>query len=179
MVLILNLSDFVRHHCWLVNTTGKPSAFCGVDECQEHNIKDIKVTYRSEGPNIDWRYLKVLHPAIHVIRAVADHVENEFGTYTRGKKHTVPTKERDIKILQGAYHQAGHHTFTRGRKIEKKEDKASDFMKLGYEKLHDGKALARWEDHRTFERSTEEQYGSGSGSGSDGNEGESPRGVVV
>ena len=59
---------------------------CPVDKAQEINIKDIKVTYRSEGPNIKWPYLKKLHPAIHVIRALTLHIEEEFNTLSRGKK---------------------------------------------------------------------------------------------
>ena len=74
--------DFVRDHCWLINTTGKLDMFCPVDKGQEHNIKDIKVTHRSEGPNIDWAYLKKLHPAIHVIWTLTLHMEQEFGTLT-------------------------------------------------------------------------------------------------
>lgn len=54
----------------------------GVDKAQEGNIKDIKVTHCSEGPNIKWDYLKKLHPAIHVICAVTLHIEEEIGTLT-------------------------------------------------------------------------------------------------
>ncbi|KAJ7437506.1 hypothetical protein FB451DRAFT_1451536 [Mycena latifolia] len=64
----------------------RDGGFMPVDEAQEMNIKDIKVTYRSEGPNIDWDYLKKLHPAIHVIRAVNSHMEYEFKTRVRGRK---------------------------------------------------------------------------------------------
>ena len=41
--------------------------FAPVDKHQEMNIKVIKVTYHLQGPNIDWKYIKKLHPAIHVI----------------------------------------------------------------------------------------------------------------
>ncbi|KAJ7094819.1 hypothetical protein C8R44DRAFT_584516, partial [Mycena epipterygia] len=71
------ICEFVRKNCWVLNNTGRHLGHMPVDEAQEMNIKDIKVrilfvgiTYRSEGPNIDWQYLKKLHPAIHVIRAV-------------------------------------------------------------------------------------------------------------
>ena len=96
-------SDFVQHHCWLINTTGKLHLFFPVDQAQEHNIKDIKVTYRSEGPNVKWEYLKKLHPAIHIIRAVTEHVEREFGTKARGQSHNVPPKEKDVQLLQNSY----------------------------------------------------------------------------
>jgi hypothetical protein len=88
--------------------------FGGVDKAQGVGIKDIKVTYCSEGPNIKWSYLKKLHPAIHVIRAVTLHIEEEFGTHTRGKKHTVPKKELDIQKLQESYRSSGYHKYRRG-----------------------------------------------------------------
>lgn len=125
---------------------------------QEHNIKDIKVTYRSEGPNIKWEYLKKLHPAINVIRAVADHIEKEFGTYTRGKKHSVPKKAQDVQKLHDSYKASTYHTFTRSRKIKKKGDKAEDYTLKGMLKLHKGKVLKKWVKLRGFERSERESW---------------------
>jgi len=45
--------------------SGQENEEDSIDKAQEHNIKDIKVTYRSEGPNIHWDYMKKLHPANH------------------------------------------------------------------------------------------------------------------
>ncbi|KAF8215474.1 hypothetical protein K438DRAFT_1561950 [Mycena galopus ATCC 62051] len=75
-------------NCWVINNTGRRVGHMPVDEAQEMNIKDIKV-----------KYLKKLHPAIHVIRSVSSHMETEFKTRVRGWKHTVPKKEQDIKNL--------------------------------------------------------------------------------
>ena len=132
--------------------------FCGVDKGQEHNIKDIKVTYQSEGPNIKWSYLKKLHPAIHVIRAVTLHIEEEFGTLTRGKKHTIP-KELDIRTLQKSYRSAGYHKYVAGRDINSKKDQAVDYATNGCVQLQKGKILQKWIDLRTFERATTEHWG--------------------
>ena len=133
--------------------------FCGVDKGQEHNIKDIKVTYRSEGPNIKWPYLKKLHPAIHVIRAVTLHIEEEFGTLTRGKKHTIPKKELDVHKLQDSYRSAGYHKYLAGREINSKKDRAADYATNGCLKLQRGNILQKWIDLRTFERATTETWG--------------------
>ncbi|KAJ6582640.1 hypothetical protein DFH09DRAFT_1439496 [Mycena vulgaris] len=77
--------DFVRDNCWVINNTGRRAGHMPVDEAQEMNIKDIKVTHRSEGPQIDWKYLKKLHPAIHKwYRASNTH------RFTAGRK--IPTK---------------------------------------------------------------------------------------
>jgi hypothetical protein len=51
-----------------------------IDLVQEHNIKDIKVTYHSEGPKIKWEYLKKLHPVIPVIREITHHMEVQIST---------------------------------------------------------------------------------------------------
>ena len=91
---------FVQEHCWLVNLTG---TFCPIDRAQELNIKDMKVTYCSQGPSINWLFMKKPHPIIPVIKGLSDHVEQEFGTISRGKKHTVPKKDKDVKTLQAAF----------------------------------------------------------------------------
>jgi hypothetical protein len=131
--------------------------YCAVDKAQEMNIKDIKVTYRSEGPNIQWEYMKKLHPAIHTIRAIAMHIEKEFGTLTRGKKHTVPKKELDVAKLQQVYKESGYHKFKMGRKA-KKNAKAVDITTAGAIKLTSLDVLKRWIDLRTFTRSTAERW---------------------
>jgi hypothetical protein len=58
------------------------------------------VTYRSEGSNVQWEYFKKLHPTIRIIQELGKHMEREFNTLTRGKKHGVPKKEADIKLLE-------------------------------------------------------------------------------
>lgn len=56
-----------------------------------------------KGPEVDWEYIKTLHPVIHAIHGVTSHVEKEFNTLTRGKKHTVPQKKLDVQKLQDLY----------------------------------------------------------------------------
>lgn len=141
-----SIRHFVCHHCWLVNSSRKPDMFGGVDKAQEINIKDIKVTYRSEGSNIKWPYLKKLHPAIHIIHAVTSHIEEEFGTVTQGKKHTVTKKELDIQKLQQSYWSSGYHRYCRGRQINSKKDRAENYATKGCLKLQRGKLMPRWAD---------------------------------
>jgi hypothetical protein len=38
-----DVKTFIREHCWLANTTGRPGAFLPIDLLQEHNVRDIKV----------------------------------------------------------------------------------------------------------------------------------------
>jgi hypothetical protein len=150
--------DFVQHHCWLINTTGKPNMHSPVDKAQEGNIKDMKVTYCSEGPNIKWAYLKKLHPTIHVIHALTLHVEEEFGTLSQGKKHTVPKKELDVQWLQESYKASGYRGYHDGRQINSKKDHAVDYATKGCLKLLQGKILQKWVDLWTFKRTTTERW---------------------
>ncbi|KAJ7800017.1 hypothetical protein B0H13DRAFT_2390668 [Mycena leptocephala] len=156
------ICDFVRDNCWVINNTGRFAGFMAVDEAQEMNIKDIKVTYRSEGPNVDWEYLKKLHPAIHVIRAVNSHMEFEFKTRIRGRKHTVPKKEEDIRELQKWYRASMVHAFKPGRKFHSKlktnPDQPKDTLTRGGVSIQTGKTLQNWVEIRTVERATTEEW---------------------
>ncbi|KAK7035429.1 hypothetical protein VNI00_011960 [Paramarasmius palmivorus] len=125
------IAEYVRLNCWVMTSTGRSNSFVPFDQVQEHNVKDIKVTYHSQGPNIDWEYMKKLHPAIPVIHSVTDHIEEQFETYTRGKHHTVPKKDEDIKRLQQSYNT--EHSHQDGRKL--KDDVAKDYMIVGAEKV--------------------------------------------
>lgn len=151
-----------------MNFSGRPNSWCPVDQAQEHNIKDIKVTYRSEGPNIKWEYLKKLHPAIHVIRAVTEHIEKEFETLARGKKHTVPKKEIDVGKLQASYHTSGYHIQSSAGRTIRKKDKAQDLILKGILAVQNGRVLERWVHARTFERSKTERWGDDSESSGEG-----------
>ena len=151
--------DFVREHCWLANMSGKHDGFLPFDQAQEHNNRDIKVNYRSQGPSIDWEYLKKLHPAIHIINAVGVHVEQELHTLSRGKKHAVPKKEHDIQVLQQSYRTARIHYYELGRKMfGGRKDKAKDIVTEGAVTLEQGKMLARWIEGRSFTRSMEQEW---------------------
>ncbi|KAH7921722.1 hypothetical protein BV22DRAFT_1107053 [Leucogyrophana mollusca] len=128
--------DFIRENCWLVNFKGKQSSFLPIDMAQEHNIKDIKVTYKSEGPNIKWDYLKKLHPAIRVIRELSKHLEQEFKTLTCGKHHGTPKKDAN----PGRKHKGSA------------KDKAANYTTKGFVKLQDGHAMDQWNYNRNFAR---------------------------
>jgi hypothetical protein len=130
----------------------------------------IQVEHCSEGPSIGWEYLKKLHPAIHVIRAVASHLEQEFLTLTRGKKHTTPKKELDIKTLQESYHKACIHNYKPGRKIAGKQDHAKDITTLGASALMSGATITRWVDSHSFPRSTTQEWELLSNSDDDGSD---------
>ena len=88
---------------------------------------------------------------------MARHVEVQFGTLTRGLKHSVPQKEADIALLQKSFRSSKLHQYTIGRKVKTK-DKINDVVNKGAEKLLGRKVLGRWIHLRSFERSMEEDW---------------------
>ncbi|RXW12162.1 hypothetical protein EST38_g13693 [Candolleomyces aberdarensis] len=121
------------------------------------NIKDIKVTYRSEGPNIKWSYLKKLHPAIPTIWAVINFIEQAFGTIVRGKKHTIPSTEKDITKLRQSYADSKIHE-TRPGRVQRATEKANDVNHLGIQQLSVGRFWATWNHDHGFKRSLREEW---------------------
>jgi len=79
------------------------------------------------------------------IRAIAAHIEKEFGTLTRGKKCTVPKKEIDVTKLQQVYKESGCHRFKVGRRA-KKNMLAVDTATQGAMKVSHLDILKRWKD---------------------------------
>jgi hypothetical protein len=57
--------------------------------------------------------------------------------------HTVPSKEKDILLLQKFYHEAGCHEFSNRRKITRDKDKVKDYTTRGYKQLHMAKVIER------------------------------------
>ncbi|KAK6993269.1 hypothetical protein R3P38DRAFT_2800995 [Favolaschia claudopus] len=151
------IREFVRDNCWVINNTTTRVALGPLRSRQ----RAVSVTYRSEGPNIDWDYLKKLHPAIHVIRAVNSHMESEFKTRIRGRRYTVPKKEQDIRELQQWYRASDVHKFKPGRKISntgKSKDKPVDVPGKGGIAIQTGKTLQRWVEIRSVERAINEDW---------------------
>ncbi|KAK7014537.1 hypothetical protein R3P38DRAFT_2544699, partial [Favolaschia claudopus] len=155
----------------LINNTGRREGHMPVDEAQEMNIlkgyqtfKQInsQVTHRSEGPNIDWDYLKKLHPAIHVIRSVTSHMETEFKTRVRGWRHTILKREIDIQGLQKWYRASRTHKFVANRKMAAKSDgdRPTEFVTKGFTALQTGKTLENWIEGRTVEQATHQDWDS-------------------
>jgi hypothetical protein len=54
-------------------------------------------------------------------------MEEQFGTLTHGKKHTMPKKDLDIEKLQKAYKSSGYHRYEQGRTIGSKKNAAPDY----------------------------------------------------
>ena len=86
-------------------------------------------------------------------------MEREFNTLTRGKKHGVPKKKTDIKLLEATYQEAKLHEYITGRQLQSsKRDRVPDLITKGAVKVHSGRSVERWRKGCTFTRSYEEDY---------------------
>jgi hypothetical protein len=88
---------------------------------------------------------------------VKDHVEAEVNCYLRGKSHTSPDAEEDIRNLQAAYQKDSIHAFKAGRKLATK-DKVKDYMALGVEGTKLKNVITRWVSNRLSEVATTEDF---------------------
>ncbi|KAJ6495903.1 hypothetical protein DFH09DRAFT_805710, partial [Mycena vulgaris] len=160
--------EFIRDNCWVINNTGRRTGHMPVDEAQEMNIKDIKV---SGEPSRTSQYLsslgytsigsisrKKLHPAIHVIRSVSSHMEMEFKTRVRGWKHTVPKKEVEIQEYQHWWRTAKIPRLTAGRTSKSNSDRPKDVPTKGFVGLQTSETLENWIEGRTIERATHQKW---------------------
>ncbi|KAI0693161.1 hypothetical protein BC835DRAFT_1416081 [Cytidiella melzeri] len=152
-----DLKEFVMRHCWLANTTGDKDAFLAYDMVQEHNIRDIKYTFMVLRPFATWDYIHKISASIPTQRKVKDHVEANFNHFRRGKSHTTPEAEKDIKNLQDAYQTTRVHVRVPGQHLMA-VDRAKDFVALGSDQLKLDATIKRWSERRTSSRATTEDW---------------------
>ncbi|KAJ3966157.1 hypothetical protein EV361DRAFT_1015463 [Lentinula raphanica] len=143
---------YIRKWCWVFTRNGEADSYLPFDLAQEHNVRDIKVTYCSFGPGATIDYVGRISPGIPTFERVCRHVEVEFGTNSRGAKHGVPDKEEDVKLLLEHYIENGLHDYKQGRR----GGFAKDVTTKG---TLDVRSKAKvWFERRGLERSTEEDY---------------------
>ncbi|KIK03029.1 hypothetical protein K443DRAFT_61464, partial [Laccaria amethystina LaAM-08-1] len=154
----VEIKNFIREWCWLMNRTGKRDGFLPFDLGQEENIADIKVNYRSMGPGATMDYIQKVSPAIPTLRGVQRHMEDQFKSLTRGARHGVPQKEDDVGKLTAQYMKSGIHKFVAGRKIHNSPDKAPDFLTMGAINLEKLGTIDKWFTQRTHARAMGENW---------------------
>lgn len=147
---------------WLVNRSGRPDGFTAVDQAQEQNIGDIKVTYHSFGPGATWEYLHKVSPAIPTLRAVQWHMEHEFKTLAHGAHHGTPSKDADMGKLTDQYVKSKLHIYTRGQKNRGAlSNHVEDFIDKGVIDLEHHHMLENWWKGQAFPRWTDEEWEEG------------------
>ncbi|KAK7031814.1 hypothetical protein R3P38DRAFT_2522165 [Favolaschia claudopus] len=148
--------NYIKQFCWLMTRTGKPHNWLPYDLAQEENICDIKVNYRSQGPGATMEYMGKVSPAIPTLRKVQRHMEKQFRTNTRGARHGVPDKEKDVSKLTEHYLASKLHTYIPGREL--KTPRIPDFVTEGAENLEKMNTIADWFKRRTHARETGEDW---------------------
>ena len=78
--LLTTARTFIKEHGWLVNFQGKRDSFHAIDMAQEHNIRDLKVTYLPDGVSSTWEYLKKISWAIPTIQSIRLHIPKPLFT---------------------------------------------------------------------------------------------------
>ena len=91
-----------------------------------------------------------------MIKAVSHHIEQQFGTWTRYKRHTSSGDQAGIAVLQKAYLVGDIFAHTQGREISIDADRAPDFVKHGMDRLND--TMERWAKARSYPRSTRQDW---------------------
>ena len=124
---------------------------------QEHNIRNIKDTYRPEGPNSIWAYPKKISPAIPSIKAIGEHVETESDVLSRGKKHGVPDFMEDVTMLEKAYRISELYIENTKCRLPKGK-KYTDYVNDGLIDIQSNKYLAKWNVRRNYKQYTEEMW---------------------
>ncbi|KAL1945287.1 hypothetical protein VTO73DRAFT_2138 [Trametes versicolor] len=154
------LRSYIRKYCWLVNLTGKRDGFQAVDLAQEHNIKDIKVTWRSFGPGATFAYIQKISPAIPVLRAIKKNVATQFpGLLARGARHGSPSKDKDVERVISMFRESHTLEFDAMRTIKGGQaDHAPDVVSTGAGQLLEDRIVDRWWTDRSFPKATTEVY---------------------
>ncbi|KIM67467.1 hypothetical protein SCLCIDRAFT_82628, partial [Scleroderma citrinum Foug A] len=151
--------DYVQKYSWLVNRSEKPNAFTAVNQAQEQNISDIKVTYHSFGPGATWEYLHKVSPAIPTLRAVQWHMEREFVTLTWGAQHGAPSKDEDVGKLTDQYVKSKLHIYTQGWNNKGVlSSHAEDVINTGVVDLEHLHTLENWWKVQAYQCWTDEEW---------------------
>jgi hypothetical protein len=92
--------------------------------------------------------------AIPLQRKVKDHIDTETQSISRGKKHTTPNAELDLRNLASAYYVAKAHKYVPGREFKANQNTVSDWSANGVMGL--ASKIKTWSQERFTLKSVEE-----------------------
>lgn len=122
---------------------------------QEHNVRDIKVNYRSSGPGATIQYTGKISPGIPTFNRVCRNIESQVGSVSRGARHGSPDKTADVRELLSHYTANSLHVYDPGRH-GLGENASKDVITLGATNAE--KKAQEWLERRSLTRSTEEDW---------------------
>jgi hypothetical protein len=101
---------------WLVNPTGKPNGFRGVDWLVERNNLFTKVIYGGSGSNCTIERIIEESNLIELFRICHAIIENGFYLTHRTIRHSQPDMSQTLRRLADNYQKAQAHSFIDNRK---------------------------------------------------------------
>src|SRR3984957_7234871 len=117
----------------------------------------LQHTFMTLGPFATWDFIHKTSASIPCQRKIKDHIEHEINHFLRGKAHTSPEAEEDIKNLQAAYCRDKIHVLQPGRKLNAR-DRVKDYVALSSEGTKLKKMIERWVDRRDVDISTRQVW---------------------
>ncbi|KAG9079065.1 hypothetical protein FRC06_007969, partial [Ceratobasidium sp. 370] len=154
------MSDAVRDHVWLVNTSGRPDGFYESDRLQEFNNGKQK-QFGPPPQTTSWESHKEIAPAIPVLGEIAQHIEDNLFDFQHTRVHKETNMELDISRLASRHLVGNLHKYQPDRELEDKADIAVDYVKKGTESLINTPWLANLATNRNEYQniqSTEQVY---------------------
>ncbi|KAG8680170.1 hypothetical protein FRC09_018433 [Ceratobasidium sp. 395] len=141
---------------WLINTTGHPNSWIGLDLHQEHNNLFTKTVYRAHSSNFSWFWLATISPCVEALGALKRDLSGMFGRYL-GTSHTSPDLTADIKKLMCSLDNENVYRLRLGRVIEGESSPVRDAESVGLRALLDGRTSRLKEYNKSF-KLTQEAY---------------------
>ncbi|KAG8784517.1 hypothetical protein FRC12_018608 [Ceratobasidium sp. 428] len=141
------MRDAIRDHAWLVNTSGRASAFYECDRLQEFNNGKQK-QFGPPPQTTSWEAHKEVSPAIPILGEIARQLEDDLFEFHRTKVHKDVSAELDINLLASRHLASEVHQHTPNRKLAVKADNAKDHVRLGTESLINTNWLEKLAENR-------------------------------
>ncbi|KAG8741879.1 hypothetical protein FRC12_015522 [Ceratobasidium sp. 428] len=149
------LRDLVLKN-WLLNTTGCPDSWIGLDHHQEHGNLWIKTIYKAHGSNAAWSWIAAISPCVEALRALARDLNKMLGRRS-GSTHTSPDLSTDITKLINSLKDREVYRLKLGRTFHDEDKPISDAESVGLNALLNLKSGPLKEYNYSF-KLTQEAY---------------------
>ncbi|CUA68570.1 Callose synthase 2 [Rhizoctonia solani] len=141
------MSDAVRDHVWLVNTSGRKDGFYETDRLQEFNNGKQK-KFGPPPQTTSWEAHKEIAPAIPILGELAEKTEDLLFNFRRTRVHKDVDAELDISRLASRHISSNLHTYEQDRQLADKSDISKDYVQLGVQSLQNTDWLAKLHQNR-------------------------------
>ncbi|KAG8699814.1 hypothetical protein FRC08_005091 [Ceratobasidium sp. 394] len=141
---------------WLLNTTGRPNSWIGLDHHQEHGNLWIKTIYKAHGSNAAWSWIAAISPCVEALRALAKDLNGMLGRQL-GSAHTSPDLSTDIVKVISSLKEHEVYQLKPGRTLHNEDKPIPDAESAGLNVLLDFKSGPLKDYNHSF-KLTQEAY---------------------